>query len=316
MPATALRVDESSFRACIEKYAKDLCRRWHIPRGDVDDLVQEVLTEILASLGSFSSDKGNFVNWTRGIAWKVIRRYGRDSQRHAKRFAEYPSGIDEFPAPDPSAEQCLQREQARRTVSKAVENLPAREAEVLLLHAVNGMVHRDIGQKLDISESASQKCFQRTRDKLAECLSDELRCAVPPFATGCDEPASREGVSRWHERSHYAGQVTATILAFLMFVASNQAPLSPASATGQIPASGPAQITEMYQLDKHSDVHDEPAVLRDAPSVKLEPASLPSVRAVSTPTSVVDKPAPFPLFGPLPSRKYTPRTSDHPPRGK
>jgi hypothetical protein len=69
MPATALQVDESTFHAYIEKYAVDLCRRWRIPRGEVDDVVQEVWTEILASLASFRPD-GDFSNWTRGIAWK------------------------------------------------------------------------------------------------------------------------------------------------------------------------------------------------------------------------------------------------------
>ena len=113
MPATALRVDESSFRACIESYAVELCRRWRIPRGEIDDVVQEVWTEILASLASFRSEKGDFVTWARAIAWKVIREHVRDSQRYAKRFSEYHSNIDEHPAPDASPERYAQREQAK-----------------------------------------------------------------------------------------------------------------------------------------------------------------------------------------------------------
>jgi len=135
---------------------------------------------------------------------------------------------------------------------------------------------------------------------------------MPVEVIGCNDSApSTVSHSRWHERSHYAGQVAAAILAFLTFVPSNQSPLSYASITGRVPASGSAHNAVMYPSDKQTYMQDEPAVLRDVPSVKPEPASLPSVPAVSVPTRVVDKPTPLPLFGPLPSRKYPPRSLDN-----
>jgi len=313
MPATALQVDESTFHAYIEKYAVDLCRRWRIPRGEVDDVVQEVWTEILASLASFRPD-GDFSNWTRGIAWKVIRKHVRKSQQYAKRFSEYHANIDEHPAPDPSPERYVQREQARCLISIAAQGVSSRQMAVFVLHAIDGMTHVEIADELDVSESTSQKCFQRTRDHLARCLRGKVFSAMPLDVIGCNEPApSTVGHSRWNERSHYAGQVAAVILALLTFIPSNHALSVPASASGEIRTIASIQTAAMYELDKHLYLHDEPWVLRDAPSIKSEPASLPSVRAVSVPTRVVDKPAHLRGRRPVPSYHYTAQPSAHRP---
>ena len=312
MPATALRVDESNFRACIEKYAVELCRRWRIPRGEVDDLVQEVWTEILASVESFCADKGDFATWTRAITWKVIREHVRDSQRYAKRFSEYPSSIDEHPAPDASPERYAQREQAKCFIFKAAEKVSAQQMSVFVLHTVDGLSHVEIGENLNISESKSQKCYQRAQKRLARCLSGKVLSVMPVEVIGCNDSApSTVGHSRWNERSHYAGQVAAVILALLTVIPLNQASSMLASASGEIPTIASTTNDAMYPSDKQAYVQDEPVVLRDAPSVKPEPVSLPSVGAVSVPTMVVDKPVPVPLFGPLPPRKYPPRSLDN-----
>jgi predicted DNA-binding protein (UPF0251 family) len=204
----------------------------------------------------------------------------------------------------------MQREQARCLIAIAAQEVSSRQMHVFVLHAVDGLTHVEIGEDLKVSESTSQKCFQRTRDKLAECLSDELRCAIPPFATGCDEPASSSvGHSRWHERSHYAGQVAATILAFLVFIPLSQTLQMRASMSGEIRTEASMQNAVMYREDKQMVVHDEPMVYRDAPSVKPEPVSLPIVRAVTVPAKVEDKPAPSRPRAQVPSFIYTAQPS-------
>jgi hypothetical protein len=134
-----------------------------------------------------------------------------------------------------------------------------------------------------------------------------------PFPRTIRAARSTVGHSRWNERSHYAGQVAAVILALLTFIPSNHALSVPASASGEIRTIASIQTAAMYELDKRLYVHDEPWVLRDAPSVKSEPASLPSVRAVSVPTRVVDKPAHLRGRRPVPSYHYTAQPSAHRP---
>jgi predicted DNA-binding protein (UPF0251 family) len=225
--------------------------------------------------------------------------------------------MDDHAAPEPSPEWCARRKQARCAIANAAENLPSRQVEVLVLHVVDDMSHGDIADELDISESASQKCYQRARNHLARCISDEAFSVMPPFVSGCNDSVSfSETTSRWTERSHYVGQIVATILAFLAFIPSSQTPQMRASMTGEIRVLGPVQNAVMYRSDERVVAHDEPFVFRDAPNVKQEPASLPSVRVVSTPAKVGNKLPPPPEYVPHLSHKHEPSTSDHRPKGR
>lgn len=174
MPALALRIEAPPAYKGVVAYAMELCRKWHIPRVDVDDVVQKVLTEIHASLPSFQSEKGDFVPWTRGITWKVIRRYQQEAQQYAKLFSEYPPNIEEHPTPDPSPQRHVEREQANCLISHAAQKVSAQQMNVFVLHAVDGMSHVEIGEELKIPKWRSQKSFQRTRDHLARCLHGKV----------------------------------------------------------------------------------------------------------------------------------------------
>jgi predicted DNA-binding protein (UPF0251 family) len=221
--------------------------------------------------------------------------------------------MDEHAAPEPSPERCARRKQAQYAIANAAENLPLRQVEVLVLHVVDDMSHGDIADELNISEAASQKCYQRARNHLALCISGEAFSIMPPFVTGCDESiSSNENGSRWTERSHYAGQIVATILAFLMFIPLSQAPQMRASMTGEIRVLGAMQNAVMCRSDERAAVHDQPFVFRDAPNVKPDPASLPSVHNVSTPAKVGDKQSPLQDLAPIPPFKPKPRSDDHP----
>lgn len=320
MPAAAHAphrlVEQPAFRAVIVKYVAYAYRQGRVKRADFEDLVQQIWAEVAQSVASFRPEKGTFDNWVRCIALNVIRHHVRAKMRYAKRFCEYRSSVKEYATPEPSPERCLQRKQARCAISNALDSLTERQATVLLLHVVDDMSHGEIAEKVDMTESATQKCFQRTRDKLAECLSDELLCAMPLFATSCNEPASRKVVPRWHEWSHYSGQIAAAVLAFLCFIPANRVPLLRASATREIRTVVSRNMDSMYRLDKRSGVQDEPAVPPEAPTGKPEPASLPSVRAVPVRTGAADKPATIWQSVPLPPFKHVPRTVDHEPLGR
>lgn len=318
MPATALAplelVERPAFRTVIVPYVAYACRQGRVKRADFDDIVQQIWFEVAMSIPSFQPEKGTFDNWVRCIALNVIRHHVRGKKRYDKRFCEYLPSVKEHPALDPSPERCLQRKQARFALSNLLDGLPEQQANVLLLHAVEDLSHGEIGEAVGISESASQKCFQRTRDKMAECLSTELLSAMPPFVTGCDEPTSHD--FRWHEWSHYSGQILVAVLAFLSFIPSNRVPHSRALPMDEITTIVTSKTNAMSQRDKPSDVPDEPSVLSDTACGKPAPASLPSVPVVATPTSVSDKPTYVDPFAPLPPFKATEHSSSHRPRGR
>ena len=322
MPAPSLRFEAPTFEPLfvesLTSYVTLKCRAYRVRREDVFDVVQEALTTIFASVRMFRPEKGDFDTWARGVARNVIRRHLRRAKRYGDHFSEYHPNVYDYPAHESSPERCAQRQEARNSIAKALEKLTAQQTSVVICFDIDEMSHIEIANDLHITQDASQMCHKRAHIRLARCLDRELLSVMPPFLTGCNDPgssdesiSSNEIGSRWTQRSHYVGQVVAAILAFLTFAPLNQAPQSHASMTGEIRVLGPIQTAVMYRTDKHLTVHDEPAVFRDAPSVKPEPASLPSVRDVATPAKVGDKQTYVHDLAPLPPYKHTPDALDH-----
>ena len=185
MPAPALRVHELTFRDGIAAFVRIKCRKLRVRRVFVEDLIQESLAEIVSSIASFRIEKGGFDKWGRGVALNVIRRHIRDAKRYAERFSEYHPNVDEHPAPAPSPERCVLQTQARCRLSSAAQDLTDQQAQILLLHVVDDLSHKEIGSELEITEEASQKCYQRARNRMVQCIADELLSVMPPFDTVC-----------------------------------------------------------------------------------------------------------------------------------
>jgi len=311
MPVPALRLKEPTFREGIANYVTAKCRRYRVPRVDVDDLTQEAMINIIARVSTFQPEKSEFEQWARGIAWNVIREYLRKAKLYFALFTEYHASVHDYPAQDPSPERCARRNQARCAIENAAKGVSSKRLQVLVLHALHDMSHGEIGRELDMSETNSQKCYQRARNHLAHCLSGKAFAVMPPSLTGCDESATfNETDSRWPERSHYVVQFAAAIMAVFLVFALKSSTTTHEPTTGEDAlVLAPVQNAAMYR-------YDELVVHRDAPSGKPEPASLPSVCDVSTPAKLVDKPPPFPEYVPRLSHKHEPSSSDHRPNGR
>lgn len=316
MPAPAQRLEaptfDPDFLESISSYVAVTCRRYRVKPADVFDVVQEALTKIVASAGSYRSEKGTFDTWARGVALNVIRRHLRDAKRYDDRFSGHAVNIDDFATREPSPERCTQRKQARCSISNAMGKLTAQQASVVVLFDIDDLSYSEIGNELGITEAAGHKCHERAHKSLFRCLDRELLSVMPLHLAGCDEPtSSNENGSRWAERSHYAGQIVASIIAFLALIPSCFEPKIHESESGDARVLGSAQNAVMYRSDERPKGHDEPAVLRDVPDVKPVPAPLPSVRAVSSPAKVGDKPTYVQDLAPLPPYKHIPNALDH-----
>ncbi len=306
MCTPALRVQELGFREGMTSYVHAICRRNRVKRANVEDLVQETMAQIMASIASYRPEQNDLEKWGRGVARNVVRRHLRDAKRYAERFSEYHSNMAEHPAHEPSPERCLQRKQARCRLSTVANELSERNAQVLMLYVVDEMSHKEIGAELEITEGASQKCFQRARDYLASCLVDDALCVLPPFETSCnDGSVSNDIASQWFDWgkwSHYTGQITATILAFVLFWPTNEPTKHHAYVAGTITTSS---AYAMYRHDKPSVTPDKLDVVPDVTAGKPKPASLPRVQAVPGRTKVVGKPTPIRPLVPRSSYKHS-----------
>jgi RNA polymerase sigma factor (sigma-70 family) len=303
MPALAVPFEERTFREGITNYVAAQCRLSRVRRQDVDDLIQESLTRIFASLGTFRAEKGDFETWARGIAFNVIRRHLRNVKRYGDRFSEYHPNVNDYATPAPSPERCAQHAQARSSIKLAAESMKSIHVQVLVFHAVDDMPHGAIARILSISEENSKKCYQRARDRFAQCLDNDLLSVMPLSLAICEDLPIHERRSRWTERSHYLGQIAALLMA-VFCVSSLNSPTLNESTVMETRVLDQVQAVVMYR-------RDQPTVHLDAPNVKPEPASLPSVPAVSVPTRSGDKRAYVQDLAPLPPYKHDPASDDH-----
>jgi RNA polymerase sigma factor (sigma-70 family) len=316
-PAPALRLEEPTFCESLANYVAAMSPQFGIRRADVKDIAQDVLLNVVASFKTYQPEKGEFDKWARGVALNVIRKHARGARRDAAMFCEYHPNAEHYATLEHSPEYCARKTEARRAISNAAEPLSTLKAQILVLHVVDGMTHKDIANELQISAAKSEKDCQRTLHRLAECVPRELLSVMPPSLSRCDEPVSyNEKDSRWSERSHYIGQVSATIMAVFLMSWQMSPSTTYESVTSEARVLGPTKNVAMYHPDEHVDVRDELKVLRDAPSGKPEPAQTTSVRDVSTPAKLVDKPANVWQSAPLPPFKPTEDHSAHLPLGQ
>jgi RNA polymerase sigma-70 factor (ECF subfamily) len=135
--------------------------------ADVEDLVQEVFTRIVACNNSRPVDNlGGYVFQT--AASVLADRGRRRSSRHADAHQEFDPehhGDDEL---DP--ERVLSGKQSLRAATAALLSLPERTRTIFVLHRLEGYKHREIAEQLGISVSAVEKQIIRAVQHLAKTV--------------------------------------------------------------------------------------------------------------------------------------------------
>jgi RNA polymerase sigma-70 factor (ECF subfamily) len=135
--------------------------------ADVEDLVQEVFTRIVARDDTRPVDNlGGYVFQT--AASVLADRGRRRSSRHAdahEQFDPEHHGDKEF---DP--ERVLSGKESLRAATAALLSLPERTRTIFVLHRLEGYKHREIAAQLGISVSAVEKQIIRAVQHLAKTV--------------------------------------------------------------------------------------------------------------------------------------------------
>ncbi|HMY20696.1 MAG TPA: sigma-70 family RNA polymerase sigma factor [Polyangium sp.] len=296
--------DISRLRCDIVEHITAKRRRFRVRGSDVDDLAQSALEKIHASMHTYQPERGSFRAWAFGIVHHVLCRHARDMQRYQERFSEYCHNVEEKEAPEPSPEECLHWQQARSEISNVADSLESRNWTVFTLHALDDMSHAEIGREVGMSEAASQKCYQRTRDKLADCLDDEMLVVLPLVLVNCYDKRfdQRSPRSSWiHRGTHYTGQIASLTLVGWLALSAMMARKT--QLHEEFVQTDPAPIVAMAPQDKPASVTSgEPVSIQDKPVDKHESAPAPRVPPTKrTPRNIRETPAPktnVPLYNP------------------
>ena len=136
---------------------------------DADDVVQDTYVRAFRSLQKFRGD-ARFSTWLHRITANSASTFMGRRQRDSRHddidgvidLADHREGND--------PEFALQNGAVGQRLRRALDNLPERLRNVVVLRDVHGMSHREIAQELDITEAAAKVRLHRARARLRDGL--------------------------------------------------------------------------------------------------------------------------------------------------
>ncbi len=131
-----------------------------------EDLSQDVWIRAFNKLDQFRGDSG-FGTWIHRIARNMALSHLRRRKRRPDVEGEASPG-DSSPPPEDAVIN-------RQMLEEALEQLPPGYREVLVLHDVEGMTHKEIAESLDVAVGTSKSQLHKARARMRELLGTPSR---------------------------------------------------------------------------------------------------------------------------------------------
>jgi RNA polymerase sigma-70 factor (ECF subfamily) len=168
------RAEDAALAALVDQYAGALYRvAYSVLRNgaDAEDAVQEVFLRVLRHRDTLDEVRDPRV-WLVRIVWNIVL----DRKRRSKTRPET-DDVDELarvlPSDGLTAEQLAAAAQHHAHVLACVDQLPAKERQVLMLSAFEELSSVEIASVLGITESSVRSRLFRARNLMAGLLDHE-----------------------------------------------------------------------------------------------------------------------------------------------
>ncbi|MDR2232301.1 MAG: sigma-70 family RNA polymerase sigma factor [Tannerella sp.] len=142
-----------------------LCMRYVSDRETARDLLQDGFIKLFTSLNLYAG-KGPFEAWMRMIFVNVAIEHLRK-----KDILRDTSDLENIP--EISMDETVVSSLTEEAIMDLVRQLPNGYRTIFNLFAVEGYSHREIGEKLNISEATSRSQYNRARQWLRDRLEKE-----------------------------------------------------------------------------------------------------------------------------------------------
>jgi len=162
--------DPKAQKQLYERYAPKylgVCKRYIKDNADAEYIMVEGFFKILTKIDSFKG-KGNFEGWMRRIMVNESLMYLRKKVNYHM--------IVESNSKIPSKDLTINDQMAYDDLLKVLDLLPDGYRTIFNMFAIEGYKHKEIAEKLNISESTSKTQFFHAKKRLQEILNqDELK---------------------------------------------------------------------------------------------------------------------------------------------
>ena len=161
--ANKRKAQEALFRH-FYGFAMSIALRYSRDEMDAADIVSRAFVKIFKSIHSFDSSKGSLHAWIK----KIVVNEGLDHIKSRTRFSD---NVELETVPEPPINNSVIEQMGAEEIMEIVKKLPPATHAVFVLYAVEGYNHREIGQKLNISEGTSKWHLSEARKFLQQQLN-------------------------------------------------------------------------------------------------------------------------------------------------
>lgn len=142
-----------------------------------DDIASEVFVRAFKGRQRFDQAQESARPWLYGIASNLIRMHARSERRMLRAFAK--TGVDPLDDFAPTAADRASAVAQRSELISALAKLSTRDRELLLLHVWGELSSREIGDAVGMPDATVRTRLARTKQKLANALSETDSIADP-----------------------------------------------------------------------------------------------------------------------------------------
>lgn len=145
-----------------------LCMRHACDQDTATQILNNGFLKVFKKLDTFSQ-KGSLESWIRSIIYNCISDYYRNQSKQIRflDLADKENSLDESVLHQLYFEDIIQ----------LVDDLPPATQSVFMLYAIEGYNHREIGEKLNISEGTSKWHLSAARKQLKELIEKNYKTA-------------------------------------------------------------------------------------------------------------------------------------------
>ena len=162
-----IKNNRTSQKALYEKYfAKMLaiCFRYTKDEDKALMLLNDGFLKVFKNISKFEK-RGSFEGWVRRLVFNCISDHFRKENKYLK--------VMVFEDAEKKSDDLVLDRIFYDDLIKLVEKLPGNTHKVFTLYAIEGFNHREIGEKVGISEGTSKWHLSEARKKLKELISTE-----------------------------------------------------------------------------------------------------------------------------------------------
>lgn len=168
--AGCIRGDIKSQRGLYDRFSPKMygvCLRYARDQQTAQDILQDAFVKIFRNISRFRSD-GSFEGWIRRI---VVNTCIEAYRKQVNLYAIQDSELHPIPSPDFNALDKLNEEDILRMIN----SLSSGYKTIFNLFVIDGYSHKEIAEKLQISEGTSKSQLARARYLLQEMITGHLQ---------------------------------------------------------------------------------------------------------------------------------------------